>query len=666
MWLALVLVLLLVVPAAAQQNLGNVQVNRLFTVGGPQHSLKVPTMKQAERDSFSHENGELVDCSDCSPPGGYMYMVGAWVFVGGTGGGGTVTGTGAGQEIAVWTDVTNLTGYPGFQWDPVGNRFFFCNPDGATCRGFSAPAGSPGLITWTMPISDGTAGQVLTTSGTGQLSWSTAGSGTTSGTGTTNRLTLWTSPSTLGNSFLEQSANTITMNPGIGAPQTISAGTAPGGVGAPLTIQPGSAAPGSGLGAGTLFLQGGIGDGAGASSGVEIIGRDGPFGGPISITAGNAPAGPGGDLTLIAGNGANGGNVIIAAGDSSSPAFGGNITLTTGTGTPRGIVRMDVGKTGFAQLTGGLVFESAVTGNVGFKAPAVGGTTIYTLPTNDGTVGQCLKTDGAGALSFAPCGGGGSANHAGSIVIAGTNTTAPVTFTDLGSSIYYVTLGTRPNSGAPPAVTARYVSPTSSGFTVELSGAPGLGNSVAVDWQLSAGLPTASFSSSCAAGGRVVVADMNDSGSVTFASPMVDTNYSVSLATNPGTGAVTSFPLFYRNATINGFDFSISSAPGTGNNTTVSWIVTPSSCGTAVCASGGRVVVIDMNDTGHITFATPQADANYAVSLATSPGPSAVGSFPLYYQNVTVNGFDFAISAAPGTGKSTTVSWIVTPSSCTF
>jgi hypothetical protein len=308
-----------------------------------------------------------------------------------------------------------------------------------------------------------------------------------------------------------------------------------------------------------------------------------------------------------------------------------------------------------------------VTGNVGLKAPAVGGTTIFTLPASDGTVGQCLKTNGAAALSFAPCGGGGSSpTQAGSIVISGTNTTAPVTFTDLGTSIYYVTLGTRPNSGAPPAVTARYLSPTSAGFTIELSGAPGLGNSVAVDWQLNAGMPTATFSASCAAGGRVVLADMNDSGSVTFASPMADTNYSVSLATSPGTGAIGSFPLYYKNPTINGFDYSISAAPGTGFTTTVSWIVTPSSCPAVPCAAGGRVALADMNESGHITFATPQADANYAVSLATSPGPGAVGSFPLYYKNVTTTGFDYSISAAPGTGFITTVSWIVTPSTCTF
>lgn len=48
------------------------------------------------------------------------------------------------------------------------------------------------------------------------------------------------------------------------------------------------------------------------------------------------------------------------------------------------------------------------TSYTGFKAPALAGNVVYTLPTADGSAGQALKTDGAGALSWGAAGGGSS------------------------------------------------------------------------------------------------------------------------------------------------------------------------------------------------------------------------------------------------------------------
>lgn len=52
--------------------------------------------------------------------------------------------------------------------------------------------------------------------------------------------------------------------------------------------------------------------------------------------------------------------------------------------------------------------NSADTFYVGFKAGTLSASTIWTLPTTDGTSGQVLKTDGAGNLSWVTASGGGS------------------------------------------------------------------------------------------------------------------------------------------------------------------------------------------------------------------------------------------------------------------
>ena len=52
-------------------------------------------------------------------------------------------------------------------------RFLGSNPTNYT--GISGPAGVSGQVVWTLPASDGTSGQALTTNGSGQLGWSATG-----------------------------------------------------------------------------------------------------------------------------------------------------------------------------------------------------------------------------------------------------------------------------------------------------------------------------------------------------------------------------------------------------------------------------------------------------------------------------------------------------------
>jgi len=58
----------------------------------------------------------------------------------------------------------------------------FADSDSSNSVGLQAPATVASNVTWTLPAADGTTGQVLTTDGTGTLSWATAGGGFPSGT----------------------------------------------------------------------------------------------------------------------------------------------------------------------------------------------------------------------------------------------------------------------------------------------------------------------------------------------------------------------------------------------------------------------------------------------------------------------------------------------------
>lgn len=135
----------------------------------------------------------------------------------------------------------------------------------------------------------------------------------------------------------------------------------------------------------------------------------------FSASAGNG-AGPGGDAIMNGGpsTDGDGGNVNINAGNSST-ASGGGINLKPGQGGGSdGKVRFYDNKVSNNQVArmgaGGLVFVDtnsvAFTDNtftVGFKGPgAYSSDIIWELPPADGSSGDFLQTDGAGALVFAP------------------------------------------------------------------------------------------------------------------------------------------------------------------------------------------------------------------------------------------------------------------------
>lgn len=109
--------------------------------------------------------------------------------------------------------------------------------------------------------------------------------------------------------------------------------------------------------------------------------------------------------------------------------------------------------------TGQAVFRNATNGNsLTLQAGATGSNLTFTLPTADGSSGQCLSTNGSGGLSFAACGGiSGSGTGAGYVTI--WNGTSAVTS---DSSLFFDTSNNRLGVGT--------ITPT---YPIEASGSSG-------------------------------------------------------------------------------------------------------------------------------------------------------------------------------------------------
>jgi hypothetical protein len=77
-----------------------------------------------------------------------------------------------------------------------------------------------------------------------------------------------------------------------------------------------------------------------------------------------------------------------------------NVAVTT-----NGTQRILFDASGNTNVIGSLRLSGATSGYNGFKAASVAGSTVWTLPTTDGTSNQILKTDGSGNLGWATASG---------------------------------------------------------------------------------------------------------------------------------------------------------------------------------------------------------------------------------------------------------------------
>ena len=285
---------------------------------------------------------------------------------------------------------------------------------------FRAPASLIQNYSMILPGTIGTPGQVLTTDGTGSLSWS-------SPSGSVSFPLLSTSTGTVGSPAYSFSndPDTGVYSSGPGRLALAVDGT----IGLRILRSSGGNSNGFEMSVGgfgsypTLTTQGQTVSGSGA--GMAISARNGSgvgnTGGPLYLSAGGGQTG-GGSLTIRGGDGssgtsASGGDVFITAGSSDAPfpytSTGGNLTLSSGfawgggPGSASGDVVLQ------PAIGGNLVFagiatsislgESKWTGtnSVSISAPFLSSNYSLFLPGTLGASGASLVTTGGGTLGWA-------------------------------------------------------------------------------------------------------------------------------------------------------------------------------------------------------------------------------------------------------------------------
>ena len=280
-----------------------------------------------------------------------------------------------------------------------------------------APAAAAGSTTYTLPSADGTSGQLLSTNGSGTLSWATA-SGSGSPGGSTTQVQYNSSGSFAGSANLTFDGTTLTaaalsgpLNGTVGASTPTTGvfttatarstavqdfvalqGRAGGTNSYGVTLTPTTLtasrtltlpdASGTILQSGTAVTvgQGGTGLTAGTSGGIPY------FSSTSAITSSAA----------LASNA-----LVVGGGAGAAPA-----TVTTGTGVVTAL-GVNTGSTGAFAVMGStgrfssVVYTGATSGTVTLTAPAVAGSQSYTLPaalpTQDG---QVLSATTAGVMSW--------------------------------------------------------------------------------------------------------------------------------------------------------------------------------------------------------------------------------------------------------------------------
>jgi len=258
---------------------------------------------------------------------------------------------------------------------------------------FSAPVLSSNVL-FKLPAADGSSNQVLKTDGAGNLSWATVGAGsvtsvsvtaplTSSGTATAPNIAL--PAATTSQSGYLSSADWNTFNNKL---STVSLAD----IRSTITPFGGAFANANCTAAQSLYYESSS-DSFKCQS-ISLSSNSGAVGGS-TITASTSIVSP-----IIYGSTAASGTLTL---ESTSDATKGNVLIAP-TGGSVGIGTTTPGST--LDVKGTLRLSGSTSGYTGFKPAAAAGSTVWTLPTADGTSGQVLSTNGSGILSWATGGSG--------------------------------------------------------------------------------------------------------------------------------------------------------------------------------------------------------------------------------------------------------------------
>jgi hypothetical protein len=234
------------------------------------------------------------------------------------------------------------------------------------------PAAAAGSTVWTLPSADGTSGQILSTDGSGVLSWTSAGGGGD-----------FKSDGTVSMTGVFKASNGSAAAPSIAFDSNANTGM--------------YRAAANKIGFSTNGASRMVIDNTGVG---------------IGKTSANAPLDVGGLINtdeglLVGGYGALENTDDTLKINFTSGAF--NVGIYPGSVGPAAIwVRNPTGEVGIGttspnakfDVKGAIVMSGATSGYTGFQPPTAAGSTIWTLPSSDGASGQVMKTDGAGTLSW--------------------------------------------------------------------------------------------------------------------------------------------------------------------------------------------------------------------------------------------------------------------------
>jgi hypothetical protein len=174
-----------------------------------------------------------------------------------------------------------------------------------------------------------------------------------------------------------------------------------------------------------------------------------------------------------------------------------------------------------------------------------------------------------------------------------------VTFgTPQTSTAYMVNLGVMTGSGTPAIVAATWDTPTLTGFNINLSSAPGVGETILVSWDAFFADPAPNTTH-----GNITFTGATVQQTVTLSSPQNDTAYVVLTGVQRGSGG-TDFSATVVVPTINGFDIRLSGAPG-AETVEVDWHLARSEIATLGEPVLGGISFYDSTGTLQTVVATP-------------------------------------------------------------